>query len=207
MSQAGAMSTSAWTRPASCRPLAQQRAQQKQGDVAAHARANENLRARSQSQEDSFRFLQPAADLAVLQLAARLAMSGVVEARAADAQLSRPLGKSRRLGARHLRLEARQPHDSRTSVALDRVDEAGDAALGHAAADGQELRCGGRHSKNQQGLPGAIRWQSYGRPYCRSFRGSTPEGPSSPRSRSPRPSCVPAAGLWLLPTADAWWVA
>ena len=90
MFQAGAISTSALMRAAS-RRLGHQVAQQQQGDVAAHAGADQHLRALGQLREDGARLLEPAAQRAVLEPALGLAMARIVEAQAAETPLARPL--------------------------------------------------------------------------------------------------------------------
>ena len=75
-------------------------AQQQQGDVAAHAGADQHLRALGQLIEDGARLLQPAAHRAVLEPALGLAVARIVEAQAADTLLPRPLRHRAGLDAR-----------------------------------------------------------------------------------------------------------
>ena len=114
--------------------------QQKKGYVTAHAGADEDLRPSRETGEDGASFLQPAPDRAGLEGPARLAVAGIVEAGAGHAAQLCPIRQYRRLGAGHLGFEAWKPDHAGPSVAQSGLCQAGDAALGHAGADRQELK-------------------------------------------------------------------
>ena len=61
--------------------------------------------------EDRLRFFQPAGDGAVLELPARLAVAGIVEARHRRARAPRPMVERLRLGALHVGTEAAEPEE------------------------------------------------------------------------------------------------
>ena len=64
------------------------------------------------AREDSGGLLQPAADGAVLEVAARRPVPRVVEPRATEAVFAGKVGQRRRLGRRHVRHEAGQPEQA-----------------------------------------------------------------------------------------------
>jgi hypothetical protein len=106
-------------------------AHQQQRQPAAHRRPDQHLRAFGEGPVHRYAFLEPAADGAVGEVAARFAMAGIVEAQAGAAIGLRPGVERRGLGAFHVGLEAAQPDQPWLIVAL---------ALAHAHGDGPRGR-------------------------------------------------------------------
>src|SRR5690606_38545782 len=94
----------------------------------AHGRADHYLRTAGKRRVDGDALLEPAADGAVEEIAARLAVTGIVKAHAGAPALLRPPVERLRLGALHVGLEAAEPEQpGLLRLAL---------ALAHAHGDG-----------------------------------------------------------------------
>src|SRR5712692_5324157 len=91
---------------------ARQLARQQQRQPPSHRRADHNLRPAAKGIEHGERFLEPAADRAVGEIAAGFAVAGIVEARDRPAVVPRPQIERLGLGALHVRFEAAHPEQA-----------------------------------------------------------------------------------------------